>query len=175
MKTLVAALALSTLSIAACAVPAEDTETASAPITTAPTACTHITLTTKPLGSLAQMKEEVDASCSAWTCSMDHVVAFASGCSNPSSINMVAEAVLAERGGRTLTREQLLATPYFQFHAPNAIAQIDGWAGTTDVVAQEISRSLSCPNCHKFSVRYVLFYPSTGAVVYIDGQYGYDG
>lgn len=92
----------------------------------------------------------------------------------------VTEAALAEtdrsgafdpRYGRSLTRAELLMQQTFK---GGLLSAMDAYAGDTNVSATLFESEESCHNCHQFSIKFVLFYPRTRAVVVVDGSYGYD-
>lgn len=75
------------------------------------------------------------------------------------------------RFGKSLTRAALLQEKAF---AGSLLADIDAFAGDTNVVATAFTSEESCHNCHSFARKYVLVYEATGVVVVVDTTDGYD-
>jgi hypothetical protein len=54
------------------------------------------------------------------------------------------------------------------------LAAIDAFAGGGAIQAYLSTDEVPCQNCHDFAERAVLYYPDSGVVVVLDGNYGYD-
>ncbi|MDI3289678.1 hypothetical protein [Polyangium sp. 15x6] len=77
--------------------------------------------------------------------------------------------------GTFTDRAGLSSTMFFSSTGGSALlAAIDAYAGGGDIEAWHYSEQVSCHNCTDNIARIVLFYPQSGVVLVLDGNYGYD-
>ncbi|HVK66747.1 MAG TPA: hypothetical protein VM694_19820 [Polyangium sp.] len=81
----------------------------------------------------------------------------------------------ASEYGTFTDRAGLSSTTFFGANGGSALlAAIDAFAGGGNIEAWSYSEQVSCHNCTDFITRVVLFYPDSGVVLVLDGNYGYD-
>ncbi|MDC3961765.1 hypothetical protein [Polyangium jinanense] len=77
--------------------------------------------------------------------------------------------------GTFTDRAGLASTTFFGSSGGSALlAAIDAFAGGGDIEAWSYSEQVSCHNCTDNIARVVLYYPQSGVVLVLDGNYGYD-
>ena len=77
--------------------------------------------------------------------------------------------------GTFTDRNGLSSTLFFGSSGGGALlAAVDAFAGGGEIQAWYYSEQVSCHNCTDNVTRVVLFYPQSGVVLVLDGNYGYD-
>jgi hypothetical protein len=145
------------------------------------------TLVARELGSLATTKDQFEAGCANDNvpCRMTNIRAFDLGdCGTTVTIDDITARVqeltafedqdMSWSVSPALDATAVAGKTYFETHGPSLLSDIAAWAGSSEVIGRELAAELSCPNCHDFKVRYILFYPVKRTVVVLDGRYGYD-